>query len=294
LIAFTGQDVEFNIEKTPFDAEAGRAMGEPEAITSGHSLNYFFDIAPDGRSVVFESHRGSSYHIFRIDINEGSVNQLTSDANFDDHFPKWSPDGRTIAFTRKGVKEPDGKSNIWLMAQDGVNPQLLFEGATSSRWMPDGRGIVYLSALDRQLYLYDVPAKSVRPLTRDESIPGMFTVSSDGQWVVYQSTMKTTVDVRAVQTSGGPSRVIVETPREDCHPFVSPSGKWLYFQPDHKNLYRVPGPAQDWRQATPEKVTNFPESGLFLEDPQISRDGRWLLYSRARITGDIWIMKLGQ
>ncbi len=294
LIAFTGQDVEFNIERMPFDAETGRAMGEPEPMTSGHSLNYFFDIAPDGRSVVFESHRGSSYHIFRIDINEASVNQLTSDANFDDHFPKWSPDGRTIAFTRKGIKEPDVKSNVWLMAQDGVNPQLLFEGATSCRWMPDGRGIVYLSALDRQLYLYDVLAKSARPLTKDESIPGMFTISADGQWVVYQSTMKTTIDVRAVQTSGGPSRVIVETPREDNHPFISPSGKWLYFQPDHKNLYRVPGPAQGWQQAEPERVTNFPESGLFLEDPQISRDGRWLLYSRARITGDIWIMKLGQ
>jgi hypothetical protein len=51
-------------------------------------------------------------------------------------------------------------------------------------------------------------------------------------------------------------------------------------------------PAQDWRQAEPEKVTNFPESGLFLEDPQISRDGHWLLYSRGRITGDIWIMNL--
>jgi hypothetical protein len=86
---------------------------------------------------------------------------------------------------------------------------------------------------------------------------------------------------------------VVETPREDYHPFLSPSGKWLYLQPDHKNLYRVPGPAQSWRQAAAEKVTNFPESGLFLEDPQISRDGRQLFYSRASITGDIWIMKRG-
>jgi hypothetical protein len=56
----------------------------------------------------------------------------------------------------------------------------------------------------------------------------------------------------------------------------------------------VPGPGQNWRQAEPEKVTNFPESNLYLEDPQISRDGRQLLYSRGRIIGDIWIMKLGK
>ena len=29
-----------------------------------------------------------------------------------------------------------------------------------------------------------------------------------------------------------------------------------------------------------------------IQAPQISRDGRQLLYSRARITGDIWIMNL--
>jgi len=66
------------------------------------------------------------------------------------------------------------------------------------------------------------------------------------------------------------------------------------FHLDHKNIWRVPGPAQNWRQAEPEKVTNFPESGLLLEDPQISRDGLKLLYSRGRITGDIWIMSLGK
>ena len=87
----------------------------------------------------------------------------------------------------------------------------------------------------------------------------MFTVSPDGQWVVYQSTLKgPTLDVRAVKTSGGPSQAVLEATTLDSHPFVSPSGKWLYFQTDHKNLYRVSGPAQNWRQATREKGDQFP------------------------------------
>src|SRR5262245_31741185 len=36
------------------------------------------------------------------------------------------------------------------------------------------------------------------------------------------------------------------------------------------------------------------ESELFVEDPQISRDGKQLLYSRGRITGDIWILRRGR
>jgi len=110
---------------------------------------------------------------------------------------------------------------------------------------------------------------------------------------VYQSmTRRGNIDLRAVRTDGGPSRAVVETAHQDYHPSLSSSGRWLYFQPDHKNLYRVPGPSQDWRKAEPEKVTGFPESGLFLEDPQISHDGRQLLYSRGRINGDIWLLTL--
>ena len=294
LIAFAGQDVEFNIEKVPFDAETGRLIGTPQPITGGHSLNYFFDVSPDGQAVVFEAHRGSSYHIWTA--SEAGFNQLTSDANFDDQYPKWSPDGRTIAFIRKGAGELDVNSGLWLMSASGTNPQALSPGVANFRWVPpEGRGIVYLSTQDRQLYFLDMATKSARRLTDENGVAGMFNISSDGQWVVYQSTLKgISTDVRAVQVSGGPSRAVVETPREDFHPFVSPSGRWLYFQRDHKNLYRVPGPAQGWRQAEPEQVTNFPESGLFLEDPQISRDGRQLLYSRGRITGDIWIMNLGK
>lgn len=79
------------------------------------------------------------------------------------------------------------------------------------------------------------------------------------------------------------------------HPFLSPSGRWLYFQRDHKNLYRVPGPAQDWKKADPVKITDFLETGgLFLEDPQISRDGKQLLFSRANISADVWIIRRGK
>jgi Tol biopolymer transport system component len=293
LVAFAAQDVEFNIEKRAFDVESDRLPGEPTAITSGHSLNYFLDVSPDGRRVVFESHRGASHHLWSSD--QAGLNQLTSDDNFDDIFPKWSPDGLTIGFVRKGVNETDLKGSLWTMTADGVNPQPLHPDVRNFRWLPDGSRIVYQSTRDRQLYLFDVRTKSEQPLTNEEGITGTISISGDGQWVVYQSTLKgASIDVRAVQTSGGPTRGIVETPHEDSHPFVSPSGKWLYFQSDHKNLFRVPGPAQGWRQAQPEKVTEFPESGLFLEDPQISRDGRYLFYSRAKITGDIWIANLGK
>ena len=181
------------------------------------------------------------------------------------------------------------------MATDGANPRQILEGNNLTRWLPDGSGLVYQS-LTNQIFLYDLANGRSRPISTQPDVVSMLTPSPDAKWVVYQSTGKdaSNVDVHAVRLDGGQPRVVASTLRQDFHPFFSPSGRWVYFQPDHKNLYRVPGPAQDWKQADPAKMTDFPESGLFLEDPQISRDGKQLLYSRGKVTGDIWILRRGK
>ena len=63
-----------------------------------------------------------------------------------------------------------------------------------------------------------------------------------------------------------------------------------YYLPDHQNLYRVPGPAQNWLQRVPERVTNYSLSPVsFIENPQLARDGTTLAYSRGHITSDLWL-----
>ncbi len=117
-------------------------------------------------------------------------------------------------------------------------------------------------------------------------------ISSDGKWLAYQTTENATIDVYAVPLAGGEVVRVLESPHQEYHPFFSPSGRWLYYQRDHRNLYRVPGPAQDWKKAEPVKVTEFPEFGLLIEDAQTSPDGKQLLYSRGHISADVWLLRL--
>ena len=261
-------------------------------MTSGSDLIYFHDPSRDGLSEVFASNRGASSFIWRVDRGSPPV-QLTSDPKFDDLFPKWSPDGRTIAFDRKSSKDPKAVDGLWLMAQDGANPRPLIEKGGLGSWMPDGKALVYLSFDDFQVYLCDVATKNTRRVIGEKGLFGSGVASPDGKWLAYMSITSGNLDIRAISVDGGESRPVITTPRQDFHPFFSPSGRWLYFTLNHKNIYRAPGPAQGWRQAEPQKVTNFPESGLFIEDAQFSRDGRWMHYSRRRTTGDIWVMNLG-
>jgi Tol biopolymer transport system component len=70
--------------------------------------------------------------------------------------------------------------------------------------------------------------------------------------------------------------------------FYSPDGHWLYYQPTHQNIYRMPATGGNAQQ-----VSHFPESGLFIEEPTISPDGRYLFYCRSNGGSSLWLLTVG-
>jgi eukaryotic-like serine/threonine-protein kinase len=291
-IAFAATEVSTQIESQPFDAETGRVGGTPALLTDSRDDIYFFDLSSDGRTALFELRRGPASTIWKTDPAR-RLTLLASDAAYDHNNPLWSPDEQTIAFSRYPVGTLRGQFSLWTMASDGGNPRRVVESMGLNglfTWMPDGRGIVHVGG-DRQLYLLDLASNTDRKLTSEPGVMPVVAVSPDGQWVIYQCVVGATVDLHAVPVSGGAARVVVATSAQEYHPSVSPSGRWLYYLPDHKNLYRVPGPAQSWRSASPEKITNFHLTPVsFVENPQLSDNGQQLAYSRGRITSDIWLI----
>jgi Tol biopolymer transport system component len=71
------------------------------------------------------------------------------------------------------------------------------------------------------------------------------------------------------------------------HATFAPDGRWLYVQPNHLNVYRMPA-----NGGKLEAVTHFPESGLFLEEPRVSPDGKWLVYCRSNGGSSLWLLGL--
>jgi Tol biopolymer transport system component len=289
-IAFTALEQTFNIETLPFDAELGRATGEVKILTSGNNDIEWKSMSPDGRSVTYEN----DGRIWRLDPGQAPY-ALTSDPAFTDHQPRWSPDARSIVWQRAPVHQP-GKLDVWLMASDGAGPQRLVENARAPYWMPDSRSITYSSMTDFHLYHLDLATRRSRRMTDEETRAPLHIVSDDGKWIVYQSSAQSAITIHARPIDGGETLVVAATPGQmgSGHPMLSPSGNWFYYQVDHKNVYRLPGPSQGWRKVEPVKVTSFPESGLFIEDPRLSMDGKQLIYSRGKITGDLWLLKFGR
>jgi Tol biopolymer transport system component/predicted Ser/Thr protein kinase len=286
-IAFTALEQTFNLETIPFDAELGQVTGDVKVLTSGNNDIEWKSLSPDGRSVVYEN----AGRIWRLDPGQAAY-PLTSDPAFIDGQPRWSPDGHSILFERQHAGER-GSFELWLMAADGASPRQLVENGRAPYWMPDSRGITYCSTSDYYLYRLDLATRKSLRATDEETRAPLHTVSNDGKWIVYQSSAEAHVTIRARPIDGGKTLVVASAPGQmgSGHPMLSPSGNWFYYQVDHKNIFRLPGPSQGWRKVEPVKVTNFPESGLFIEDPRLSPDGKQLIYSRGRITGDLWLLR---
>jgi len=291
-LVYAAQNVAFNIERIRFDSDRGRTVGTPEPITRGNQVNPFFTVSPDGRAVVFESTRGLRASLWRQDLVTGAVSQLAGDDRDTFTAPEWSPDGKQIAFTKI---TPEGRREIWVMSSDGGNPHFAAGGGGFPAWTPDSRGIAFTDFEHRNVRLLDLSTKTSRVLANEGSIRALQKFSSDGKWMVYQAIgEKAVTEVRAVSTNSTRSRILVSDTRENMHTFFSPDGKWVYYGPDHKNLYRIPGPAQGWRHAPAQQVTFFPESNLYLEEPQISADGKYVYFSRRSISSDLWLGRFEQ
>ncbi len=287
-IAFSAVDQSLNLEELPFDAEAGRVMGPVRELTSGNNRVGFFDPSPDGKAVVFATERGASSHLWRIDP-PALPSELTRDPKYSDTFPQWSPDGSEIAFSRGGEGAGEGAQSLWIMRADGTHPRRLGDFSGQMVWLPDRKAIVQRN---QTMVRLDLASGVTAPIAQAKVVT-LLAADRAGQWLAYQSSDGGPMKIMAVPVAGGTPRLVSTAPYEGYHPFFSPSGRWLYFQPGHKNLFRVPGPAQGWASATPQKVTDFSGLDLYIENPRISLDGSRLFYTRGRRKGDIFILHPG-
>jgi dipeptidyl aminopeptidase/acylaminoacyl peptidase len=113
-------------------------------------------ISPDGSRVAFVrvwvNQKLDRYEtaLWMVPTIGGPARQLTAGPR--DAGPRWSPDGRTLAFLRSGEK--DGKPappQIYLLPFDGGEAQQLTEQPRSPaglEWSPDGKTIAFVSRED--------------------------------------------------------------------------------------------------------------------------------------------------
>ena len=154
------------------------------------------DVSPDGKQIVFDL-LGDIY-IMPIEGTSASAKRIASGAAFDMQ-PRFSPDGKRIAFT----SDRDGLWNIWTMNLEGADAKQISRErrwfVNSPTWSPDGA------------YIY-----ARRHFVRERSL------GAGEVWMYH---------------SAGPSDGLQVTERNGWQkdagePEISPDGRYLYYSRD--------------------------------------------------------------
>lgn len=152
----------------------------------------------NGQEVVF-SYAGDLY---KVSINGGEAKRLTSHVGYE-MFSKFSPDGKTIAFTG----QYDGNTEVYTIPAEGGEPLRVTYTPTNSRddlgdrmgpnnivmgWTPDGKDILYRNRIGDgfvgRLFLVDKEGGLSRGLPLPEG--GFSSYSPDGKKLAYNRVMR--------------------------------------------------------------------------------------------------------
>jgi len=90
--------------------------GEPRQVTD-KKPSYFHGFSPDGKWMAYCAERGNNFDIYRIPVQGGAEERLTTSPAYDDG-SEYSPDGKWIYFNSNRT----GSWDIWRMPADGAGP----------------------------------------------------------------------------------------------------------------------------------------------------------------------------
>ena len=178
-------------------------------------------------------------HIYIIDVASKEVVQVTT-GDFDESSPRWSPDGKRLAFVSSRGADPDRENNSDLFVIDaaaGATARQLTTWTGPDRspvWSPDGTQIAYLQGSEPQISAYNqeqlaviastggTPRLLTTALDRDVSDP---TWTPDGKSITVLVPDDRVVYVASVSLADGQITKTLEGRRVVTGIDVAPGGR---------------------------------------------------------------------
>jgi imidazolonepropionase-like amidohydrolase/Tol biopolymer transport system component len=228
----------------PWDVEAEHGPTTVVEFDTDEGTWMSCDVSPDGRTIVFDL----LGDIYRMPVAGGRAELLSGGVSWEAQ-PRYSPDGRLIAFT----SDRDGGDNIWVMDADGKNRRQVTKETqrllNTPAWTPDGQYILArkhfvdtrsLGAGEIWMYHTGGGGKGVQLTERPNWTANSGEPAADPQGRFVYFVTSTAFDynknvydsiywIDRYDTQKGRRSTFVRGAGGSVRPLVSPDGKYLSF-----------------------------------------------------------------
>lgn len=264
------------------DARGGSRLRLTDEAGDDRSPAWF----PDGSAVAFVSDRGGAPAIWKVPSLGGPAVLLVPDA-LD---PAISPDGRRIAFVRRGpggslrvavAPLDDPAAAAFLFADDpGPGSQM------TPAWSPDGATICYSDW--RDLWLVGARGERPRRLTHERAIDLEPVFTSDGRFLLFSSYREGTLALWRVAAGGGEPTRLTFGSGPESQPSVAADGSRLAYATYADNYDLV---IEDLESGERDAIDSLrDETG-----PTLAPDGSALAYvAGLGGSGALWVQPLSK
>ena len=189
-------------------------------------------------------------HLWVVDANSGSAQQITEGDDWNDSDPQWSPDGKRIAFVsnRTGKEyEENRNADVWVINADGTGTLTKIsdhdESDNQPRWSPDGKTIAFTGEVHERDHpkIWLAPSSggtaSVPAANNLDLIPGQLDWSDDARSLYFETGVKGELHLFRVDVPTKTVTQLTSGPRAvRSVDFNFASGKMVYLSNDFKHL----------------------------------------------------------
>ena len=193
-------------------------------------------VSPTGKRAAF----GARGDVVTIPAEHGAVVNITRSSGVAERYPRWSPDGKTVAYW----SDRSGEYELMLRPADGSGSE---QKVTSlgpgfrytPYWSPDSRKVAFIDQA-MKIRIYDVAASKVIDIDQSPDwishgglAPFRLQWSPDSRWLTYARPASTSNNaIFLYDTKSGTLQQATSGYLNDTQPVFDPEGKYLFYASD--------------------------------------------------------------